>query len=215
MKSKITSAIRRIDLHKFKRLKQFLIKSIIVGLFILTILFFKKINLRYTNSFLDITKRWTEHEFSITKDGKKIFGSLQKTLENSVEVFNEYNPIKKEYDSIPIDGKIISPYKEGTNSGIDIRVKENINEEPISITNGIVTEVELRDKKGYFVTITYEDKEFIYGYFSNTNLSRGDQISSGEPIGELGTNKDGFKYLRIEIWEDGSPIDPIKYIDIK
>lgn len=215
MKSKIASIIRRIDLHRLKRFRKLFISSTIVALSILTILFFKKINLRYTNLLLSTIKRWTEYEFSMAQDGERVFGSLQNTLENSVEVFNHYNPIKKESYSSPIEGEPVGLYREGESQGIDIRVGENIDKNPISITNGIVTKVEEKEKKGYFVTITYENKDFVYGYFLNTDLSEGDQVSLGEEIGELGKNKDGHKYLRIEIWEEGSPVDPGKYIDIE
>lgn len=215
MKSRIKSVFKKIDLHKFKQVKRFIIKSTIVGIFVLTIVFFKKINLRFTNSFLDLTKRWTEYEFNIYRDGERIFGKMQRTLENSVEVFNEYNPIKREEDLTTIDGEIVYPFEEGKSKGIDIRLNKDIDWEPISINNGIVTEIEEREKKGYFIKIVSGDKEFIYGYLLNTDLSKGDKVSVGDKIGHLGANKDGFKYLRMEIWEDDTPANPSEYINIK
>jgi len=215
VKSKIAGKIRRIDLHKLNRIRKFLIKSAVVGIIILTVILFKKMNFGLTNSFLDVTKRWTEYEFSIYNDGKRLFGKVQSGLESSVEVFNTYNPIAKEFYPIPIEGELVGSYEEGISKGVDIRVDKNIEEEPISISDGIVTNVEQREQKGYFITITSDDKEFVYGYFMNSDLSEGDEVSSGDLIGELGRNKDGFRYLRLEIWEDNKAKDPLKYIDMK
>lgn len=213
MKVKIANFINRIDLHKLKSLKKFFIKSFIVASIVLITMLFKKINLTQTNLLLKLVKNSIEYEFSLADDGQRVFGTMQRALEKSIETLNVYNPIKKEVFSLPIEGTLYRDYQKGANDGIDIRAMEG--KEAISIVDGIINKVEQRDKTGYFITIQYENMEIVYGYFSQTDLAMGDKISMGDTIGTLGTNKDGYKYLRFEIWEDGSSVNPLNYINMK
>lgn len=216
MRDRISYAMKKVDLHKLEKLKSFFIKSIIAISIILVVMFLKKINLRQTNSFLDTMKTSTEYKFNFYTDGKKVFGRMQNLLENSIETLNVYNPIAKVAEEklpLPVEGTLYRAYEEGTNNGIDIRVMED--KEPLSIIDGVVSKVEQRDKRGYFITIESEDMELVYGYLAQTHLAKGDKISTGDGVGVLGTNKDGFKYLRLEIWENSSPVDPLNYISMK
>lgn len=213
MKTKIANTLKGLDLHKLKGLRRFFINSMTALSIILLTMLFKRIDFRQTNSLLNIIKVSTEYEFSFKDDGKRIFGRMQSLLEDSMETLSVYNPLRKEKLPLPVDGTLYRDYEKGISNGIDIRVIED--KEPISITNGIVSKVEQRDKKGYFITIQYENMEIVYGYFSQIHFTQGDKISTGEAIGILGTNKDGYKYLRFEIWKDGSSINPLNYIDMK
>lgn len=74
--------------------------------------------------------------------------------------------------------------------------------------------VEKRDNQGYFITIEKDNIKIIYGYLETTQLKEGDLVYKGDIIGEVGINKDGSKYLRLELYIDNELVDPEKYIDI-
>ncbi len=52
----------------------------------------------------------------------------------------------------------------------------------------------------------------VYGYLIKVYFTEGEEVTIGDKIGTLGTNKDGNKYLHFEIWIDGVPKNPMEYI---
>lgn len=214
MRTKTGGNTTKLNFKKPQYLKKFMFKSIAVICILSLTMFLKKFNFRQTNAILNVVKENIQYEFSLKDDGKKIFRKIQGFAMNSMEKIAVFNPMTKidKYPS-PIQGKVFKQYDKDTNQGIDIKATLS-DEEPVSVTEGIVKNIEQKDKKGYYITVQNGNMDYVYGYLSKPYVSKGDSVSVGQPIGGLGTNVDGHKYLRFEIWIDGSSVDPLYYIDM-
>lgn len=199
-------------------LKSLLYKSIFVLVLLLLLLLVKSINTDSTNNILKIVEKNLNYEFHIIEDGGKIYNKAKSLMDKSIKTVEVFGTTKKAYES-PIDGTIKNKYGDKIkvngivieNTGVEIQVKSDKN--PISIINGKVTKIERIDKKGYFVTMKNDEIEIVYGYINEVNVKEGDQVQVGHPIGELGVNKDGQKYLRVEVYINGINVDPNTYIN--
>lgn len=212
MKSKIVNSLDILLKISSQILKKSIRKGIIAIAILLFILLIKAINTKPTNLLLGTIKNSIYYEFSIVEDSKRIFNKGKDLLDSSQSVLEVFNLGGIHKYSTPIEGTLHRKFHKDTNKGIVIKADgEN---EPKAIADGIVKEVVLTKNKGYFVTIKSEDIEHIYGYLSKSYVVMGDIIESGEPIGFLGTNKDGHKYLRFEIIKNGEYKNPLNYIDL-
>lgn len=199
-------------------LKSLLYKSIFVLVVILLLLLVKSLNTDSTNNFIKIVEKNLNYEFNIVEDGKKIYYKAKSLMDKSVKTIEVFGTSKKAYES-PIDGTIKNRYGDKIkvngivteNTGVEIQAKSD--ENPICIINGKVTKIERIDKKGYFVTMKNDEIEIVYGYINEVNVKEGDQVQVGHSIGELGVNRDGQKYLRVEVYIDGINVDPNTYIN--
>ena len=219
MKNKVQRPIVKGKLYKRNYVKSLIYKSVFVIFFILILLLIKKVNLNGTNKLIDRIKNNINYEFNIVEDGKKIYRKAQNLVDNSIKAVGVFSyPTTPNYMA-PLSGSIYKSYNEKViinnekvkNEGTDIKSED---EEPKAIINGVVKNVESRGNKGYFITIEGEDIEIVYGYLSKAYVSEGSNVKAGDLIGLLGTNKDGNKYLRIEIYKDGNAVDPMDYIDL-
>lgn len=196
------------------------LKSIVgVIIILILLLFLKMLNNSISDNIIQIIDNGLNYEFSLRKDGMTILNYSKGVLtfpERALTVFNftdtlRYHP--------PIKGTIYKPFGEikyldgrtDYNNGIDIIPKDE--KEPVSIEKGIVEKIEDRDTKGYFVTVEHESFKTVYGYLTKIYVKEGEELSSGTKIGTLGTSKDGNMYLHFEIWVDGSPVNPLDYLD--
>jgi len=213
MKSKIVRRLNRLNLHKFKRFKSFINKTILATFIILLVLSLKKINLGPTNKLLRLVEKGISSEFKPVEETKNIFSKANKLLTRSTEALRVFNPIKMEKYEPPIIGTLSRAYEKNENEGVDI--KSQSGEDPKAITGGQVKDVKLVDNKGFFVTIEKENLEISYGYLSKPYVSIGEEVEAGDFLGSLGTNKDGNKYLRIEMKVDGNTVNPSKYIELE
>lgn len=201
------------SLNKLKRFKGLLKRSTIAFILLISILFLKKINLVSTNFIVGLIEENIKTETDFVKGYNFILNKTGDLAFEPDKILNVFNPFKSEKYSPPITGSIYKQYKKGQNDGVDIQ--STTGEDPKSIIDGEITKVELVDKKGYFVTIEKENLEITYGYLSKSYMRKGESISKGESIGSLGTNKDGKKYLRIEMKIDGENTNPSEYINLK
>lgn len=219
MNSKVRRPVPKNRTFKYDYINKLIYKSIFVLVFLLVILAMKKINAKPTNSALVILQKNLDYKFNLVEDSKRVFKKAQNLLDSSLEtvgVFKETN----ETIVLPIAGTIHKDFNQkitingisSKNNGLDI--KSNSEKDPQSIGPGVVTRVEQKGNKGYFVTIKKDNMETIYGYLSKPYVSEGSNIETGDFIGSLGLNKDGSKYLRLEVYIDGIPVDPMDYLDI-
>lgn len=115
----------------------------------------------------------------------------------------------------PVSGKILNKYGEiGTEenaqfyNGIDIIS----NMEAVkSISYGEVIAVGNNEKLSKYVVIESGSKKIIYAMFDEVFVSKGDEVKLGEIIGKLNNEN---KLLHLEIWENGSSIDPLNLFKI-
>jgi murein DD-endopeptidase MepM/ murein hydrolase activator NlpD len=222
MKRRAISYNSKVPFYKNKYFYKKQLNQVIYVLTILVILLvMKRLNYSVSNNIIGIINRGINHEFSIKEDGKKIWGyakKLSNVSKKAVEVFNIKSTVK--YPP-PIDGKIYKTFGEtinikGNNSfneGIDIIPEEN--KEPVAISDGVVTKIEDKGNKGYFIYVSHENMDTVYGYLTKVYVKEKDTIETGDILGTLGTNKDGNKYLRFEVWVKGKPVNPIDYIVMK
>lgn len=213
IKRQINQNLNKLNLQKLRRFKGLLKRSTVALSIVITVLFLKKINLTSTNYLVGLVEKNIKAQVDLEESYKYLISKTERLILNSDKVLNVFNPFKGEKYSPPIEGSIYKAYKRGQNQGVDIQSISG--EDPKSLTDGEVTNVQLVDKKGYFTTVKKENLEITYGYLSKAYLSKGDMVSKGEAIGSLGTNKDGKKYLRIEMKIDGEIVNPSDYINLR
>lgn len=220
-KPRIRTQFKRPDSdHILSILKNLLIKSAIVITIILIALIISSIN---TPSALSLTEKLNNtlsYEFKPIEDSKRIYSWGRDKVSETISVIPAMKTRPNPTYIAPIQGAIYRSYDQDIqingniekNGGLDIIVEGD--ENPISIINGLVKKVEEKDNKGYYVTIANEDMIVVYGYLKTAYVKEGESINQGAEIGSIGTNKDGSKYLRFEIFIDNKAVDPAEYIDI-
>lgn len=212
MKRKIERFIRSLNLHKFKYLNKFLLKVFIAISVIIFVLLLKKINIPNTQKILSKIDYGISQDFNIKNQGNKIFKKAEQIIYDSSKFISTFKEDSVDKLSSPINGEIYRPFKSGENEGVDILSMDD--KDPLSITSGLVKDIKIDEKKGYFVTIESDDMIITYGYLSKVYVNKGDLINTLDSIGKLGKNKDNNRYLRLEIEVDGKKVNPEKYIEI-
>lgn len=220
MKPRMVNPRNRNLIYPYKYFKTFITKTIITVVAILLLLIIKKTNFKTSNKVIDVIRSGVKYEFHIVQDSKKAFSKVQGWIGKSLDSITVFNKMDSEKIISPISGSIFRNFiidldREDIreNNGIDI--KSNGDDNPKAVVDGKVTSVEIRGSKGYFITIEEDNMKFVYGYLSKPYVSKGSLVNQGDYIGTLGTNKDGEKYLRFEIYIDGEAVNPLDYIDFQ
>ena len=219
MKNKDKITFNKKNIHIYNYIKIFFYRSVFVIFFLLLLLLIKKINLTSTNIFVEELKSNINYNFHIVEDGKRVYNKAKVIIDNSLDTIGVFNITTKKY-STPIKGTIYKSFDQDVlidnirvkNKAIDI--KSTLGEDPKAILNGTVKYIKHNDKRGYFVCIEDETIEVVYGYLSKVYVLEESKVEIGDSIGLIGTNKDGNKYLRIEVYIDGVAVDPLDYIDL-
>lgn len=94
MKRKINGFIKKFRLHKFKYLNQFLFRVVIVISVIISIIVFKKIDIKSTNTILEKIYYGISQNFNIQDQGDKIFKKTQEIIESSSKFIKIYTNSK-------------------------------------------------------------------------------------------------------------------------
>ncbi|OLS03330.1 M23 family metallopeptidase [Tissierella creatinophila] len=213
MKTKIKKHLNNLNINRLKTLKPVFYKIIFSLVVILCVLTFKALNFKSTKWVLSKIKYTIEYETDLRSSGKEVYRKVQGLVKDSKNVLTVFNLDSKVKYPLPIKGELYRSYEKDINEGIDIKSTDE--NDPKSIITGRVKDIYLQEKQGYFVIIEQEKMEITYGYLSKSYVSKGDSIDTETPIGSLGTNKDGNKYLRIELKVDGRYKNPLDYIDVK
>ncbi len=215
-----TRPINSSTIYKYKYLRSFLLKTLITVVTILILVIIKKTNFNPTNKVIEIIKGNIMYKVNIKDDSKRIYYGVEKVINKTLEAIPVFNLNKTEKLLAPIAGTVYKNYvvdldDENTreNYGIDI-LSESENDNPKAIMDGVVKKIEIKGSKGYFVTIESDQIEFVYGYLSRVYVKVDSVVKVGDIIGAIGTNKDGMKYLRFEIYVNGKSMDPLDYIEI-
>lgn len=219
IKNRVQSSGIVQKVNKYNYFEKLIFKSIFVLIFLLILLLIKKVNLDGSNNLLEGLKKNLNYEFSLKEDGKKIYYKAKDIIDDSLESVGVFNSESIKYKS-PLNGTIYKTFGQDIiineekikNGGLDI--KSVSEEDPKIVMSGVVTKVEKNGNKGYYVTIKKDNIEITYGYLSKAYVSEGSNVEVGDLIGLLGTNKDGNKYLRLEVYIDGIAVDPADYIEI-
>ena len=137
-------------------------------------------------------------------------------LDQSVTVKKGYYDYKADEDSqISAIVKHDNIYIQ--NMGIDY-VGENVFD-VVAILNGTVTKVSEDEELGKIVEITHDNGIVsIYQSLSEINVKKDDTVTQGLVIGKSGENKldkDLGNHLHFEIYENGSEVNPLNYLNTK
>ena len=114
-------------------------------------------------------------------------------------------PVEGKHFFTPLKGAISSTFNAITSPGVSIAsAKGSI---VSSVLDGTVTYTAWNDNDKYTVIIQHNDNLMsIYSNIQNCRCKVGDVISAGTPIAVIEDN------LYFELWHNGSPLDPLKYI---
>lgn len=207
---KIQYTMKRILASKF--LKRTIKQIIIVAIVLILLFVLKRLNTSFSEKIIEIINNSIYHEFNLEEDSEKALSYGKKIIsfsEKTMEVFNirQFNRYPR-----PVVGEIHKKFSKKQNYGVDFLSNGDLDGKSVGV--GKVINIENKDSQGLFVTIEHKDFISIYGYLSDVYIDIGDEVNEGQEIGRLGTGKDGRQYLHFEIWIDGKPKDPTKYLEL-
>ncbi|PRA95696.1 peptidase M23 [Chryseobacterium sp. MYb7] len=96
------------------------------------------------------------------------------------------------------------------NTGIKISVPSGTRAK--SVFPGTVSSVVASSDGTKTVIIKHGGYFTIYSNLSNANVSKGQQVSSGTPIGTIAQDFDGAYTLDFQVWNGSTPVDPLGWI---
>jgi lipoprotein NlpD len=112
----------------------------------------------------------------------------------------------------PANGKVIEPFNETRNKGIDIGGKEG--DAVLAANDGEVVYVG-NNLRGYgnLVILKHTD-DFVSAYAHNKEVlvQQGQAVKRGQRIAQLGATDADMPKLHFEIRRQGKPVDPVKYL---
>lgn len=203
---------------KNNMVRSIIYKTVCTIAILLIVLLFTKINTKPTDRLLQTIKTNINYEFQVKEDSVRIYHRAKDMFNSTLESIPVFNTMEKLASPAAgtvfrtFDSEIETPDGTIKNGGTELKLEDEM--EPKSIVDGRITNIEKRENKGYFITVEEDNIKIIYGYLESTLLNEGDIVKKGDIIGAVGINKDGSKYLRLELYMDGELVDPEKYIDL-
>lgn len=195
---------KRIGIRRKENINRALLMQIIFSIIlVVAVIVTKHFGNNQTGEYLSIVKEKLGTTFDIKQTAKGISSIFSNFSEKIGLNFGASD------FAAPVSGKILKKYGEDdTNNGIDII--SNI-EAVKSISYGEVLAVGKNNKLSNYIVVESGGKTIIYAMLEETFVSKGDELKLGEIIGKLNYEN---KLLHIEIWEDGTSIDPSKLFRI-
>lgn len=190
-----------------KLLVQIFVSLVIIALLLLM----KNINNQFSNTVLSGVKSAMEWEVDFTKGYEQIRSVFSGALvKEEVVVF-----------IMPIDGEITSGFGERVHpvfktitmhSGIDIAADYGALIK--ASCSGRVEEVGEDSSYGKYIRIINGQYTTLYAHCSAIEVVKGQKINQGDIIGQVGDSGIvSAPHLHFEIWENGTPINPIEKIN--
>ena len=130
-------------------------------------------------------------ERNINNTGQVLFSPLSGTISQ------EFNPENKHF-AVDVVAPVDSPIK--------------------AVANGTVIFAEWTAETGYVIILEHMDGLLsVYKHNGSLNKGQGDVVRSGEVIASVGNTGEltTGPHLHFELWSNGSPIDPLNFIDFK
>ncbi len=116
----------------------------------------------------------------------------------------------------PVKGVVTSPFSLQLNHfGVDIVAAPN--EPVVAVADGTVTLSTWTLETGYVIQIQHDDNLIsVYKHNSQLLKKQGARVKTGETIAIIGNSGEltTGPHLHFELWYNGNPIDPQKYIKI-
>jgi len=130
-------------------------------------------------------------ERNINNPGQVLFSPLSGTISQ------EFSPENKHF-AVDVVAPVDSPIK--------------------AVANGTVIFAEWTAETGYVIILEHMDGLLsVYKHNGSLNKGQGDVVRSGEVIASVGNTGEltTGPHLHFELWSNGSPIDPLNFIDFK
>lgn len=97
------------------------------------------------------------------------------------------------------------------NNGVFIQTKQN--ERVKAIFNGEVRTVAFIPAIGNTVLISHGDYFTVYAGLKGVKVTKGQQVTVGQELGEIITDKDGVSELKFEVWKSAKAVDPQQWLN--
>ncbi|MCM4161978.1 MULTISPECIES: M23 family metallopeptidase [unclassified Arenibacter] len=144
-------------------------------------------------------------------------------LRAQVALEDKYNLFERNINSTgqvlfsPLSGTISQEFDaENEHFAVDIVAPTD---SPIkAVANGTVIFAEWTAETGYVIILEHMDGLIsVYKHNGSLNKGQGDVVRSGEVIASVGNTGEltTGPHLHFELWSNGSPIDPLNFIDFK
>jgi len=117
----------------------------------------------------------------------------------------------------PISGTISQKYNaEKRHYAVDVVARR---ETPIkAASNGVVVFAEWTTETGYVIILEHKEGLLsVYKHNGSLNKSQGDIVRAGEVIASVGNTGEltTGPHLHFELWDNGTPLNPLDFIDFK
>lgn len=150
-------------------------------------------------------------------------GSESSQKENTAQQDNELQTDSKYTFIVPVNGKLGDKFGERVNTlkkttefhnGIDIEAEKGAS--IVAAQDGEVQESGSDSTYGSYIKIKHSDGfTTLYAHCSTIIAKKGQKVKQGEIIAKVGgTGLSIGDHLHFEIWKDGKPVDPLKYVKV-
>ncbi|NAS10988.1 M23 family metallopeptidase [Poritiphilus flavus] len=144
-------------------------------------------------------------------------------LRAAVALEDKYNLFERNLENrsmvlfSPLGGSITQGYDaEKKHYAVDVAAAI---ETPIkAVANGIVIFAEWTADTGYVIIMEHDNNlTSVYKHNGSLNKSQGDIVQAGEVIASVGNTGEltTGPHLHFELWSNGSPVNPLDYVDFK
>lgn len=195
--------------RKVKLKKLPLIVAILVLIPVLTVIIFSKESMKKTNDL--VTTDTISDTVPVINETKKMINPY---TDSSVTISKSYYDYKGEATE---QEKSITVYENTyiQNTGIDYVSTNTF--DVISVLDGTVVTVKEDELLGKVIEVKH-DNGLITSYqsLSEITVQKNDKIKQGQVIGKSGTNeldKEIGNHLHFEIYENGSSVNPLNYLN--
>lgn len=114
--------------------------------------------------------------------------------------------------SWPVPGKVLTPFSEGSNKGLDLSGKLG---EPVQAAAAGKVSYVGSSLRGYGkMVVIKHNNEFLSVYAHNNQIlvTEGQSVTAGQKIAELGSTDTDSPKLHFEIRRQGKPVDPAGFL---
>ena len=124
-------------------------------------------------------------------------------------------PIEGKHFFNPVKGVVAKEFDRAEHPGIDINTSTG--SIVSAILEGTVVHSAWSEDQQYVIIIQHKENLLSsYSFCSKTLVRTGDEVKAGTPVAMSGSEVHGSKsgVLHLEMWLDGVPIDPAKYLSL-
>lgn len=160
---------------------------------------------------------------SISDEVRRQFRQSDSLLRKDVTAAEQFSITASAERKLPIEGMhFFCPLKGVVSQGYDkvihpyIDITAPANTVVTSVLDGTVVEAGWRDETGYTIILQHRgDVISVYKHNQKLLKKQGEHVTAGAPValvGNTGSLTTG-DHLHFELWYDGEPVDPTKYIN--